>query len=58
MMQPKPAEHLGLNDTPFVTVSDKGKITSALDAPTVLGVCRWLCAAQKLDGSRVIVHGE
>jgi hypothetical protein len=28
-----------------------------VDAPTVLGIYRQLCAAQKLDGSKVIVHG-
>jgi hypothetical protein len=41
-----------------LNLDDKGNITGVLDAPTVLGIYRSLCAAQKLDGSKVIVHGE
>jgi 2,4'-dihydroxyacetophenone dioxygenase len=40
-----------------LNLDDKGNITGVLDAPTVLGMYRALCEAQKLDGSKVIVHG-
>ena len=41
-----------------LNLDDKGNIASVLDAPTVLGVYRALCEAQKLDATNVIVHGE
>ncbi len=41
-----------------INLDEKGNITGVLDAATVLGIYRTLCAAQKLDAGKVIVHGE
>ena len=41
-----------------INLDAKGNITGVLDAPTVLGLYRGLCAGQKLDAGKVIVHGE
>lgn len=41
-----------------INLDDKGNVTGVLDAATILHVYRSLCAAQKLDCSKLIVHGE
>ena len=41
-----------------INLDAAGNITGVLDAATILSVYRSLCAAQKLDASKVIVHGE